>query len=384
MNLVLWLWRPRGRVLGAPDFPLIGITALLFVVGLEFLFSASFVTGYYYFDDPNYYLSRQLANAAIGICLLLVCAAIDYHVWAKLTPLFLGLAIITLILVLLPGFGHANYGAQRWIKVVGFLQLQPGEIVKPALVLYIAAWLAGRGDRIRRFTAGVVPFVFLLGVIGALVMLQPDLGTTIVIAATAFLMFFIAGAALHHILFLSVAGFGVAVILISSAGYRTARLLSFLDPWQDPSGQGFHIIQALIAMGSGGPFGLGLGASRQKFFYVPGAHTDAIFAIIGEELGFVGCAIVVALFAGLAYRGFRIGWLATDRFGSLLAIGITGWLIIQALVNAGGITKLIPFTGITMPFISYGGNSIAVSLAAIGILINISRQIRGRRSPEPE
>jgi cell division protein FtsW len=171
---------------------------------------------------------------------------------------------------------------------------------------------------------------------------------------------------------------------MTTAGYRAGRLTSFLDPWQDPSGQGFHIIQSLIALGSGGLWGVGLGASRQKFFYVPGAHTDAIFAIIGEELGLVGCAIVVALFAGLAYRGLRIGGLAADRYGSLLAIGLTSWLIVQALVNAGGITKSIPFTGITMPFISYGGNSIAVCLAAIGILINVSRQIPRAARPTAE
>lgn len=382
MRLLLWMWRPRGRPLGAPDYPLIGLTALLFIVGLEFLYSASFVTGLYYFDDANYYLSRQVMNAAVGLILLFTLAAIDYHVWLKWSPLLLGLAIIGLILVIL--VGHANYGAQRWLRLPGGLQVQPSEFIKLALVIHIAGWLAGRGDRIRRFSAGLVPFVVMLGVVGALIMMQPDMGTTIVIAATAFIMFFMAGAPLHHILLLCVTGVGTSLILISTAGYRATRLMSFLDPWTDPSGQGFHIIQALTALGSGGLWGLGLGASRQKFFYVPGAHTDAIFAIIGEELGFIGCTIVVALFAGLAYRGLRIGWLATDRFGALLAIGITSWLVVQALINAGGITKSIPFTGITLPFISYGGNSIAVALAAVGILINISRQIPREVRPVAE
>jgi cell division protein FtsW len=373
MKLLLWLWRPRGRVLGAPDYALIGLAALLVVVGLEFLYSASFVTGLYYYDDAAYYLTRQLGALAIGLALLFLFAAVDYHVWARWSPLLLGLSIIGLLMVIF--VGHGNYGAQRWIRIGSFGQIQPSEILKLALVLYISAWLAGRGERIRRFSAGVVPFVFLLGVIGALVMLQPDMGTTIVIAGTSFILLFVAGAALHHLILLGVSGVGVALILATSAGYRAGRLASFFDPWQDPSGQGFHIIQSLIAFGTGGLWGIGFGASRQKFFYVPGAHTDAIFAIIGEELGFIGCLVLIALFAGLAYRGLRIGWLAADRFGSLLAVGLTSWLVLQALVNAGGITKSIPFTGVPMPFVSYGGSSIMVSLAAIGILINISRQI---------
>jgi cell division protein FtsW len=283
-------------------------------------------------------------------------------------------AIIGLVAVLVPGIGVERNGAARWISLGGPIPpLQPSEFAKLALIIYIAAWLAGRGENVKHFWTGFFPFVALVGIVAGLVMLQPDLGTTIVIVLTMLTLVFVAGASLKHVAaFTGIAGIA-ASILIFAGQYRADRIWAFIRAEDDPSGRGFHTLQILIALGSGGIDGLGLGASRQKFFYVPGAHTDGIFAIIGEELGFIGSAIVLGLFALLMIRGFRVVLRARDDFGSLLAVGIVSWIGYQTIINIAGITRSMPLTGIPLPFLSYGGSALLTMLAAIGILLSVSR-----------
>ena len=298
----------------------------------------------------------------------------DYRQLRVISPLLMLGALLSLAAVLVPGIGLESNGATRWIRIGGPIPpLQPSEFAKLALIIYVSAWLAGRGEHVKAFWTGFVPFVVLVGFVAGLIMLEPDLGTTIVILLTTLTLVFVAGASLTHVAaFGGIAGIAGSLVIVTG-GYRADRLFAFVSAEDDPSGRGFQTLQLLIALGSGGVHGLGLGASRQKFFYVPGAHTDGIFAIIGEEMGFIGCAIVIALFALLMIRGFRVIFRARDDFGSLLAVGIVSWIGFQALINVGGITRALPLTGIPLPFLSYGGSALLAMLAGVGILLSVSR-----------
>ena len=362
------LSRPR------PDYLLLAFVGALVVIGLQLVYSATFALAITEYENVIYFLQRQAVWACIGTVLLLLLMRLDYHVWRVLAPVLLALTVAVLVLVLIPQFSVAQYGASRWLRLGPLPPVQPSEFVKLALVIGLAAWLSHPSHRPDRFYAGFLPPWVFLGVLTVMIMKQPDLGTALVILLTSTTVFFLAGADVRSLALLCAGGIVAGGALIGSASYRVERWASFLDPWQDPAGIGFHIIQLLIALGSGGIFGLGVGASRQKFFYVPGAHTDGIFAILGEELGLVGCLVVILLYAGLVYRGARIVQQAPDLFGQLLAAGVISWIAYQTLVNIGGITRSIPLTGIPLPFLSYGGSSLAATLAAIGILLNISRQ----------
>jgi cell division protein FtsW len=362
------------------DYVLLGTVAVLVMVGLQALYSASFAMAMAEYNDPAYFIVRQLIFAVPGALLMLACWRIPFPVWRRLAfPLAL-LGGGAVLMVLIPGVGVNVYGAQRWIQVGPLPALQPSEFVKLALIIYLAAWLADRPDQIRSVSKGFVPFGIIVVVMVVPILLQPDLGTTTVIAVTAIVLFYLAGA--PSTFMMAIFG-GIAALtpLLLAASYRRSRLEAFLDPWKDPLGNGFHIIQSLIAIGSGGLTGLGFGSSRQKFFYVFGSHSDAIFAIIAEELGFVGTIVVISLFVLLGVRGFRTAARCPDRFGALLAAGITTWLCLQAFINIGGITRTIPFTGIPLPFISYGGSALMATFCAVGILLNISRTAS---APEPE
>lgn len=362
----------RGNI-RPPDVLLIGVVVTLLLLGLESVYSASFVMALAQYDNAMYFVIRQSIWAAVGTGALFILMSIDYHRWRRWTPLLLFVVMLCVALVLIPGFGANKYGATRWLRLGPLPEVQPSEFLKLALILYLAAWMSGRRERVNSLRGGLIPFVIIVGGATALTIMQSDLGTTIIIVATAATMFFIGGGNLSYMVGSGVVAGLLAMPMVLSAGYRQSRMESFLDPWSDPQGKGFHIIQSLIALGSGGLTGLGLGASRQKFFYLPGAHTDAIYAVIGEELGFIGTMFVLVLFALLAYRGFTIVMTARDDFGSFLAAGVTSWFMFQAILNIGGITKLIPFTGVPLPFISYGGSSLAITLAATGILLNVSR-----------
>jgi cell division protein FtsW len=372
--------KEQAKASRRPDYWLIGLMLALLVLGLEMVYSASFVMALEEYGDVTYFVTRQAMWAGVGLVLFLIFARLDYQLLRRTSALVMLTAMIGLVIVFVPPFGTTIYGATRWLRLGSLPPVQPSEFAKLASIIYISAWLAGKGEKLKHFSAGFVPFVLIVGTVAGLVLLQPDLGTTVVISLTAVTIFFVAGAELHHLILLAAAGSVAGFQFLVGSGYRQVRWQSFVDPWKEPQGYGFHIIQSLIALGSGGWAGLGLGASRQKFFYVPGSHTDAIFAIIGEELGFLGCLTVILLFAGFAYRGFKIALTAPDRFGRFLAIGITCWIVYQALINIGGITKSIPFTGIPLPFISSGGSSLAATMAATGVLVGISRYCEPSRS----
>lgn len=365
-----------GSKAGRPDRGVLGATGVLLVVGLNMVYSASYVVAH---NSPGlasdtYFLVRQAVFAVVGLTGLGLAQAVDYHLWRRASVPFIVVSVALLVTVLVSRLGHAAYGAQRWLQV-GPLVLQPGEFAKLALILYLADWLSRRQDRLDDVRQVALPFAIAVGTIFGLVVLQPDLGSAFVIGATAVGMYFVAGAPLRHLV-LGLAGGTIGIVgLIFGAAYRLDRVRSYLHATPDPLGIDWNITQAKIALGSGGILGRGLGASRQKFYYLPNAHTDAIFAVVGEELGLVGGLLVLVLFATIAYRGLRIARDAPDAYGALIATGITWSLVLQAFVNVGVVTAVLPFTGIPLPFISYGGSSLVESLVGVGILLNVSRHV---------
>ena len=357
----------------APDYALLSVVAVLVVIGLVAVYSSSYVLGEAQFGDANYFIKRQLLFALLGTTGLVVMMRLDYHYLSALSPLIMLAALVALGAVLLPGIGVEANEARRWVKVGPLPALQPSEFAKLAVIIYLSAWLAAKGDIVRSMTLGVLPFVVMVGMVGALIMREPDLGTAVMIALITGSLFFVAGAKLSHVFTLVLSTVAIASALIVTSGYRMDRILSFTSAEDDPSGVGFHTLQLLVAFGSGGIGGLGLGVSRQKFFYVPGSHTDGVFAIIGEEIGFIGVTVVLGLFVLLLWRGLQIVRRAPDKFGSLLATGVLAWIAFQLILNVGGVTRSLPLTGIPLPLLSYGGSSLAVTLTAIGLLLSVSR-----------
>ncbi len=352
-------------------------TVLLTVVfGLLMIASAAAIYATLRFEDQYFFLKRQIIFGVLpGFLALFLLAKIDYHLWKRWSVVgFIG-SLIALGLVFIPGIGTSAYGAARWIDL-GFISFQPSEMAKLAIIIYLAAWLSSKGQKqVGNVLEGLLPFVVILSFIGFFIYKQPDVGTLGLIIAISFIMFFSAGAQLSHIFTMTGLGVVMFFILIRTASYRWDRFMTFLHPDLDPQGKGYQINQALIAIGSGSLWGVGLGQSRQKFNYLPEPVGDSIFAIIGEELGFLGTIFTLSLFIFLVTRGFLIAKNAPDEFGRLLAIGITSWIGIQAIFNISAITGIMPLTGMPLPFISYGGTSLAFSLAAMGILLNISSQI---------
>jgi cell division protein FtsW len=361
----------------APDTVLLAVAALLTATGIVMVFSASSAVAYTQFHDPTYYLKRELLWAVVGAGALVLAMRFDYTKLRAIAPWLLGLAIVLLAVVLIPSLGSVEGGARRWLSV-GVLTFEPSEFAKLALVLYLARLMSARPEGAASFTRVGFPAIFWVGVCFALVMRQPDLGTASLYVLTAFVMLFAGGARLTHLAIEAAVAIPALLGFIYASPYRRDRFLAFLHPWKDPQGTGYHIIQSLYALGSGGLFGLGLGQSRQKFGYLPAQHTDFIFSIIGEELGFVGATAVVVLFLVFAYRGVRIAMRAEDRFGFYLAIGLTAAITLQALINIGVVTSSWPVTGVPLPFVSYGGTSLVMTLFAVGLLASISR---GKRAP---
>lgn len=349
----------------------------LVALGLVMIASAGIIYSQTRFGDQYFFFKRQLIWGILpGLVLFYLAQRIDYHFWKKIAIPFFLVSLVFLVLVFVPSIGLKTYGASRWIQL-GPLSFQPSEMLKLSIILYLAVLLAAKGaKRIKDFFEGLLPFLAILGIVGFLVIKQPDMGTLGVLTLTALAIFFSSGAKISHLL--SIVGVGILSlgILIKLEPYRFDRFLVFLDPKTDPQGIGYHINQALIAIGSGGVWGIGLGHSRQKFNYLPEPAGDSIFAILGEELGLVGALILVSLFVMLAMRGFKIAKNAPDEFGKLVAVGITSWIIFQAFINIAAITAIIPLTGVPLPFISYGGTSIIFLLIASGILVNISKQIK--------
>lgn len=364
--------------MGKPDYFFVGAFILLVVIGVVCLSSASAVVSYQKFGSPYYYIVHQLLFGLIpGGILCYAMSRLDYHIWARYAPIFLIVSIVLLMLVFVPGIGFGYGGARRWLHVGTFL-FQPSELVKLTFLLYMAAWLSRRGAKnVKDFFYGFLPFIVVTGLVTLLVIIQPDVGTMAVIGAIAFVMYIMGGAAPLHIGLAVAAATGLFLLLINTASYRLRRFMTFLHPELDPLGVGYHINQALLAVGSGGLFGRGFGHSRQKFAYLPEVTGDSIFAIIAEEMGFFFTVFLIGLFVFLALRGLSIAKKAPDDFGKLIAIGVTTWIIFQALINIAAMLSLLPLTGIPLPFISYGGSSLLVLLTAVGILINVSRQGKG-------
>ncbi|NLJ34399.1 MAG: stage V sporulation protein E [Firmicutes bacterium] len=359
----------------APDFIIFFAAITLLGIGVIMVFSASSVTAAGLRNDAYFYLKRQALWAGLGVIAMVIFMNINYRFWQRAGKFILVVTIILLLLVLIPELGKEGLGARRWLEL-GPVNVQPSEIAKLSLVIFLAGYLTNKGEDIRKFWEGLFPALLLLGGTFLLILKQPDLGTAAALTGTLVLMLFSAGAKFSHLLGLGLAALPGVYFAIVGKEYRASRFLSFLDPGADPLGSGYHLIQSLYALGSGGPVGLGLGRSRQKWYYLPERHTDFIFAIIGEELGFLGAIFVLLLFLLFAWRGFRIAITAPDNFGSLLAVGITTMISLQALVNIGVVTGSLPITGIPLPLISYGGSSLLPSLAGIGILLNISRYSR--------
>lgn len=353
-----------------------GIKILLFLLlatGLTTIASAGVSYGNVRFGDPYYFFKQQLIGLGVGIILLLICERIPYQLWRRLVmPIFLT-ALGLLILVFIPGFGTSIYGAARWVDL-GPISFQPSEVMKLAIIFYLAAWLSTKGEhQAKDFYQGFLPFLIILLVVGFLIIKQPDTGTLGVIFCVSMAIFFVSGASLAHLFGLAFGALAFLALLIKVAPYRMQRFLVFLNPEHDPLGAGYQMTQALLAIGSGGFLGVGLGHSRQKFNYLPEPVTDSIFAVLAEEAGLIGVAFVLILFSLFLWRGMRIARQAPESFGKLLATGITTWIVCQAFINIAAISGLIPLTGIPLPFISFGGTSLAILMAAIGILLNVSR-----------
>ena len=357
----------RGLKLQFDYWLALSIAGLL-VIGMLMVYSTTFDYGLRFFDQPTYFFIRQFIAMVIGIAGAAIILQFDYHVLRRVSVMALIITLATLLVVLL--FGEAFFGARRGLYGGSF---QPSEFAKFVVILYIAHWLSSKGDRIKDLTYGLIPFSMITGSVCALIVLQPDLGTAGLIAIIAFGLFFIAGADLRQFAIAGAVGVGIFLILITVLPHAAARVDAYKIALRDPTQAGWHIQQSVVALGTGRFFGVGLGESTQKFGPLPAAHTDGVFAILGEELGLFGCLVVISFLGLLTWRGIRTALNARDNYGFLLAMGITTWLAVQALINMAVITAIIPFTGMPLPFLSYGGSSMAVSLLAVGVLLNISR-----------
>ncbi|MFN8637768.1 MAG: putative lipid II flippase FtsW [Chloroflexota bacterium] len=356
------------------DYILIGAVALLLAIGAQMVYSASVVIAHNEFGDETYFFTRQLTWIAVGSLALIFTASVDYHRWQKVSLALLIVTVIALVLVLVPSLGTTQYGSSRWLKLGPLPSFQPSELTKVAVVIYMADWLARKGRGVSGFFHGSVPFLIILSLIAGLVLVEPDMGTAVIICAVAFSVFFVAGANLWHLVigFLP-GGTAVAGLVIFMASYRADRLAGFWNPEADPLGKGWQAMQTFIALGSGGLTGVGFGMSRQKAYFLPNAHTDSILAIIGEELGLIGTLTVVILLMVIGWRGLRIALRAPDPFGRLLALGLTAKVIWQAIINIGAVTSSLPYTGVTLPFVSFGGNSLCMTMIGVGLLLSVSR-----------
>lgn len=360
----------RFRVNNRAATALLVITVVLVVIGLGATQSASSAVAFDQTEDPYHFFKRQLVGVGVGTIALLVASRIPYRHYKKLAvPLFV-VTVGLLVAVLVAGI--ETNGARRWLSVPGFT-FQPSEVAKVSVIFVLAFILERKAKLLKRFGHFVVPVMATVGVVGVLIMKEPDLGTLLVIAAAAMAVIMASDTPIRWVLLLGMTALIVASLLAFSESYRADRITAFLDPYADSSGTGYQLIQGYYALGNGGLFGVGLGASRARWFYLPNAHTDFIFAIIGEETGLVGGLTVIALFLVLGVTGWVVASRAPDRFGRMIAMGITAWLSFQALVNIGGVLGVIPITGIALPFVSFGSTALIVSMAALGVLVNVAQ-----------
>jgi cell division protein FtsW len=355
------------------DYKLLTAIFLMLGFGLLFLYSASVALSFSKYGKNSYYFLHQLIYGAIvGLIAMFITSRIHYKKWQTFAPLLLVFSFILLVAVKIPGIGYSVGGAERWIAL-GPISIQPAEIAKLALIFYLASWIDKRGEEIEDFYYGLLPALIVTGAIAGLIFIEPDLGTMISVSLIAISMLFVGGARAKHMLYLLGAGVLAMLVMIKLEPYRVARLTTFLNPKVDPTGIGYQINQALLAVGSGGIFGYGYGNSRQKFLFLPEVMGDSVFAVIAEEMGFIRSGLLVGLYLYFVVRGFKIARGTMDTFGRMVAVGIVSWIAFQAFINIGAIIGLLPLTGIPLPFISYGSTALIINLAAMGILLNISK-----------
>jgi cell division protein FtsW len=354
---------------------LAAVVAMLCTIGLMMVLSASSVEALRSYGGAWVFFQRQLLWVAIGSAVLVGAALFDYHRWRRAVTPLLAVSFVLLVLVLLPGVGITAGGSSRWLGTASF-RVQPSELAKLAVLLFGADLLARRAGLVADFRSVMKPLLVTTGLVAALVLVQPDMGTALLMVFIAFVLMFVGGVPLVPMAGLSAAAMTAAVFMAKAEAYRWERVSSFRDPFADFENTGYQVAQSLVALGTGQVGGVGLGASRAKWGYLPNAHTDFIFAIVGEELGLIGTFGVVGLFVAFAVLGIRTALRAPDRFGTLVAAGVTAWVCGQAVVNMGAVTSLLPVTGVPLPFVSFGGSSLVVTMAATGILLNIARQAR--------
>lgn len=359
-----------------PNFALLISILILILVGTVLISSASVVLSKQNAGDPNFYFKKHLISLVLGAVLFYISYRIDYSFWKKMAGPMVIVAIILMIAVFIPGIGFKHNGAQRWINL-GFMNFAPSEIFKLSLIVYLSAWFDKKGSEVKRFLSSTLPFLMILGIAATLIMAQRDLGTMMVTSVSSAIIFFVAGASMPHVFLMGAVGLGSIATLIATSKYRMARLMIFLNPSLDPNNSGYQINQAMLAIGTGGIFGLGFGQSRQKFNYLPEAASDSIFAVTVEELGFIRGSLIVLLFVNLAIQGYRVAQKAPDVFSRLLATGITTWIAAQAFLNISAMLSIVPLTGVPLPFISMGSTSTVMLMFAVGILLNISKHTQG-------
>ena len=373
------LEKRRPFYIGQLDFPLLFAIALLCAFGLVMLFSAS----YYYAQntaatryDGFFYLKSQAMYLAVGLVAMYVVSRVDYHFFDKIRVFALVGTLLLMLLVLVPGLGVSRNGAHRWLGIPGTgFTFQPSELAKFALIVYMAGFMSRRPQAMKNLTKGVFPMLFIMGAFGLVLLLQKNMSMMVILLMTGVVMLFLGGAEIKHLLLLAGIALPILVVAVLMEDYRQSRVLMFMDPWESTEKGAYQLRQALIALGAGGVFGQGLNFSRQKLLFLPYGESDFIFAIIGEELGFIGCTLLILTYLFIIYRGIRIAMRCKDRFGSLMAAGITAVIGMQAAINIAVATSSIPPTGQTLPFVSAGGTSLMIFLAAAGILLNISRNI---------
>ncbi|MBS3984646.1 MAG: putative lipid II flippase FtsW [Selenomonadales bacterium] len=358
----------------SPDYILLAAIMSLICIGVVMVYSASTSLSYAMVGHEWHFIIRQILWTVLGTVALYVASRINYRKWQQLAGLGLVCTVILLLFVWMPGIGVTIQGSSRWINL-GVVRVQPSEVAKVTLMIWLADRLARRPGRLTSFIRGTLPLLAVAGLIGSLILLQPDLGTAVAIILVFGLVLFVAGLPMTQTIALVGVGGVVLAQLIRMAPYRFERYMAFLDPWKDPLDTGYQIIQSLYAIGTGGLFGRGFGGGQQKRFFLPEPHNDFIFSTLAEELGFLGGALLIFLFAVLAVRGMRVALRAPDRFGSLLATGITSMVISQAMINIAVVTASVPVTGITLPLVSYGGSSLLIIMGSLGILLNVSKHI---------
>lgn len=367
----------RGNV----DPVLFFAVLMLVAFGLVMVYSASAVYGAAQTGDSLYYFKRQLIAVIVGVVAMVIGVRVGYQRLVKLAYPLLFVTAVLLVLVLIPGVGHKVGGSSRWIRMWGY-NLQPGELAKVTFIVYLACSLTRKKEKIRRFGSGFLPHLLVSGVLILLLLRQPDFGTAATLTIMLFLLLFIAGTRLSYIFVAALAALPMAYGLIAGSPYRMRRLLAFLDPWSHRFDIGYQISESLMSFGSGGVAGVGLGEGKHKLFFLPAAHTDFIYSIVGEELGMIGAVVVLVLFGIVVWRGFRAAFRAPDLFGTYLAFGLSALIGLQTLVNMGVVTGLLPTKGLTLPFFSYGGSSLVCTLLAVGILLNISAAGSRRIAPD--